>query len=128
RVHVVAAQRVQDRGACVALVDQSRLAQDPEVVSGRGLRDRELERDAGLVVVPAGELGDDLATDRVGQRREDRVEGDGRDVGVLERSCHVIPPLVGRCRRTPRRSTPSYPVVRSPSLYEPRRTSDEVEI
>src|SRR5690625_4201612 len=120
-IHIVAAQGVQNRGSRVALIDQTRLAQDPEVMSRRGLRDRELEGDAGLVVVPARELRDDLAPDRIGQGGQDRIQGHCLDVGVIELSRHAIPPVVRRRCRAPQSSTATIPcstiniVVRVPS-------------
>ena len=78
----------------VALRDHAGLAQHTEVMGGGRLGDRELEGDAGLVVVPIGELGDDRAPDRVRERGEHLVEGDLLDVGVIEGThCRL---LVGR--------------------------------
>jgi hypothetical protein len=66
------------------LFDHAGLTQDPEVVRGGGLADRQLEGDAGLVVRASGQLVDDPSPHRIRQRGQHGIQLQLVPVGVGE--------------------------------------------
>ena len=66
------------------LLDNAGLTQDPEVVRGGGLGNRQLERAACLVIRTTCELVDDLPSHWIGQRGEHRIQLHLTAVGVGE--------------------------------------------